>query len=163
MGTGIFSGLKKAGKANQGGLYFAPGDRYIVEIQRVWIKDSRANERFFMVEARILDCQNKLMNLGQVPTWMVKVPNKDDMGLKNVNSFLEALLEIDIETATEEEAAQAGDYVVGEEQPLAGTVCVVETHQIKTDGGKGSDFTVHKWQLPTDLDYKKVGREKPKT
>lgn len=162
---GIFKGksMKDAGQATEGGLYFPPGDRFIVEIQKCRDFVSRDGQPYFIVEAKVLHAENKKLNVGQVPSWMVPVPGKDSMGLKNINTFLREITGIDVtdEGVTDAQAAEAGEYIISEDQPLAGLVCVAETLNIKVGDKKDRDFTKINWSLPKDADYATVGRPKP--
>ncbi len=153
---GVFGELKKAGKANTGGLYFAPGDRYVVEIQRCSIKDARDGAKYFLVESKILHSLNGKMDVGLVPSWMPEVPGTDNMGLKNVNSFILGVTGEDCDKMSDAEAEALGESIVGTEQLCAGDVVIVETHAIKTKAG--NPFTIVKWSQATDADYKLVGR-----
>lgn len=149
---GIFGGIKNA-KSTEGGLYFAPGDRYVVEIQRVKSDKTRKNIPFFVVECKVLHAYNGKMVKGVQPSWMVTLDK--DAALGNIKQFVEAIMEVDMNTVSDAEAEQSVELICSAEQPLAGTICVTETWNKPTQAGK--DFTRHKWMLATADDLKVAG------
>jgi hypothetical protein len=155
--AGIFGGIKSA-KSTEGGLYFAPGDRYVVEIQRIKSDKTRKGIAFFVVECKVLHAYNGKMAKGVQPSWMVTLDK--DAALGNIKQFVEAVMEVDMNQISDVEAEQSVEMICGPDQPLAGQIVVTETWNKPTQAGK--DFTRHKWLLPTQDDYKAAGLEAPK-
>lgn len=154
---GIFGGIKTA-KSTEGGLYFAAGDRYVVEIQRIKSDKTRKGIPFFVVECKILHSYNGKMAKGTQPSWMVTLDK--DAALGNIKQFVEAVMGVDMNQVSDVEAEQSVEMICGSEQPLAGDIVVTETWNKDTQAG--GKFTRHKWMLPTADDYKAAGLDVPK-
>jgi len=138
----LFNGIRDA-KVGQGGVYFLPG-LYEVEIQKVHTLVSRKREDLFIVEAKILESNNPDRAPGSSASWLVNF--KQDAALGNIKGFIAACNGIDPadEVRVNDEVDEdVCEYVVSEENPLAGTRVKLEAVMKKTKSG--GDFTLHIW------------------
>ena len=139
---GLFSGIESA-KVGAGGVYFLAG-LYKVRIVKVTTINSRKKDDLFIVEAKILESDNKDRKVGSSCSWVVNL--KQDAALGNIKGFVAAANGIDPtdeDTVNKEVTEEAVEYVCSDDNPLKDVELNLECTAIKTRAG--GDFTLHKW------------------
>jgi hypothetical protein len=139
---GLFDGIEQA-QVGQGGIYFLPGN-YVVEVLKCITLRSRKREDLFIAECLIHESDNPERRPGVKASWYVNF--KNDAALGNIKGFVAAANGIDPGNQGEvdkEVDAEVCEYVVSDQNPLAGTWLLLSCANTKTRSG--ADFTLHRW------------------
>jgi hypothetical protein len=139
----LFDGIEDA-QVGQGGVYFLPG-KYLVKVLKCITLKSRKREDLFIVECEILESDCPDRKPGSKASWIVNF--KQDAALGNIKGFIAAANGIDPgdESSVKEQVTMdICEYVVSDENPLAGTPVGLVCVNKKTRAG--SDFTLHMWE-----------------
>lgn len=137
-------------KASGDKLPNLPAGRYAVEITKCKDVEGRSGDLFFIVELKIQESDNSAVSVGAAYSQVIKFNN--DMGPINVKRFILAANGFDPNDAAndDEVGEDEVEFVLSEEQPLAGLVMDLQCDMIKTKAGK--DFTKHTWFAVEDAD-----------
>lgn len=127
--------------------YFLEG-RYKVRIDTCKAIVSRNGIAFFVVEATILESNNPERPAGSRCSWLQKI--QTDMGPVNIKKFVGAANGLDpaSEEVNREVNQDVVEYVVSDDQPLAGTVMPLQC--VLTETKAGNPFTIHNWEPAID-------------
>lgn len=137
---GKFSGIEDA-SISSGGVYFLAG-KYIVKVKRCFTMRSRKKEDLFIVECEIIESTNEDRPAGTSASWVVNF--KQDAALGNIKGFIGAANGLEDEASINAEVTEeVCEYVVSDDNPLAGTVLLLEATDVKTRAG--NPFTKHAW------------------
>lgn len=139
----LFDGIEDA-QVGQGGVYFLPG-KYLVKVLKCITLKSRKREDLFIVECEVVESDVPERKPGSKASWIVNF--KQDAALGNIKGFIAAANGIDPgdESAVNEQVnLEICEYVVSDENPLAGTLVGLVAVNKKTRAG--SDFTLHMWE-----------------
>ena len=112
-----FSKIAKVEPPTGGGAYVQPGETdFAVEACKL-IESQNGEGFFFVVELETLKSDNP--DQPARPSWAVRLPGKNDIGLRNCRAFIAELLGIKFSEVTEEVASAVtteeahSDYVAG--------------------------------------------------
>lgn len=128
-----------------GGVYFSPG-LYLLKIDAVKEGQSRKKEDFFAVECTVIESTVPALGAGKMVTWMVML--KQDAALSNIKQFASVVGECEPDGID----ASDIDAMVGEDNPMRGSIIGVEATTIKTR--EGNDFTKVIWLSEKDITEK---------
>lgn len=121
---------------SEGGVYLLQGS-YLLEVQRVLLKDNRNGAKRFIVETKILESSNGERPAGIQASWIQKLDQ--DAAKPNIKRFIMAATGCKADEVT----GPAVDSIVGVGNPLRGTKVRVQCEQVTTS--KGAPFTKHRW------------------
>lgn len=148
----LFSGLEKE-KVFTRNPFFLPG-RYVVQIDKVKLIDTRTKGKAWVIEALILESDNADRRAGVHATQMI-MANTDSFK-RNVKAFVYALNKVPKELSDPDDVDEAMVWeIVGEDNPACGQILRLEAVITKTK--KGGDFTLHNWYPGEDSDWDKYG------
>lgn len=146
---GMFKGVGGADKPKNGGNYIKDG-KYLLRIDNVKAFENRKGDKRVAVEGTIV----KVLDAGSMgghrvgeqvcqmlnPSW--------DQFLSHVRGIVECAMRCDFDQMTPAQAEEACNDVVGESQPLAGTICELNCSLTLTKSDK--EFVVIRWQREID-------------
>ncbi len=136
MGITSAYGKVSEAKYSEGGIYVLPGV-YQFRVDACKHIKIRSGAEAFVVELTVLESNNPERAVGSQCSWMVTLDKEPALG--NVKQFVTAATEFP-DSAINEEAIL---LIVGEKNPLKGTILRCSANVIKTKAGR--DFTKVKW------------------
>lgn len=146
-----FAGLKDA-KSFESGNFYPPGV-YKVQIENIFLKETRKSGTCLIVELKTLESSNPLAPIGGKGTWLQKMLDKD-IAFGAIKDFAIAVLGFDAKTdkeAIEKEVIPQIEQFMTEavsKQTLKGQTVALEV--TLKDTQKGGKFSKHTWSASAE-------------
>jgi hypothetical protein len=132
---------------------------FLVDILRTKDVEGRTGDLFFIIEFKVIESSHSSVLEGRDYSQVIKY--NQDMGPINVKRFVLAANDMDPndEENEDEVDGETVEYVLSEEQPLAGKQMPLTCEVVKTKK-KGEAFTKHTWHANEEDDENSDSKDK---